>query len=90
MSKAVFSKIVNKLENGKQVIVNTDSNKWYLFWATNNDKFWASIERQSKHEKEQTKIFDNNTNFFNAIQNIARNKGLQVTDCKTFDEIVLK
>ena len=90
MCKTVFSQVVKSLENQKPLIVKTNNFKWFLYWQNINNEFWASIERESKHEKEQTKIYNNSIDFFNAIQNISKNKNLQLTDTDKFDKVMLK
>jgi len=90
MSKAKFIEISKGLGNQKSLIVKTNNFKWYLYWQNINGKFWASIERLSKHDKEQTKTYTNNTAFFTAVMNIARNKNLQITDSQDFYGLLVK
>jgi hypothetical protein len=88
--KAVFSELVKAMSNQKGITVKTVNYIWYLYWENTNNKFWASIERISKHGKEQTKTYQDSTKFFEAIQNIAEIKNLKIVDNKEFSEAMEK
>ena len=82
MSKAKFIEVVKPLKNDVGVIVKTNFHKWYILF-NNSNLFDGVIHRYNKNDIEVIKNFDNSISFYNAIQNIVRNKNLQLVD--TYD-----
>jgi hypothetical protein len=80
MSKAKFIEASNGMSNGKLIVLNTNYNTWYCLWnrLTTFETVSTIIRVNNKTKKQIKKVFTDSNEFFNAIDNIVKNKNILI------------